>query len=243
MPEVEQELARHREVFAENGLSWHLCSGFRKSQYASVKKLDPDVKSKMLQVLASRSAVSAQKSWLEVFKQFSEARTHITDQIDELDSRRNEMEVDTYVRESIRLAKDLWSIGASNSARSRLASAFSFATQPSSGVSSDAIVAVGTEYSILLTLENEHERALNDLTRIRSAALALSDQAETKIRYYRAFTTAALQAGFTVEGCAAAQKAIELLGSGMIADALRAEVAEAQFLFGQNLADAEGGVS
>jgi len=65
MPAIEQELSCHREVLAENGLSWHIGWQVERPAFSTLDTMPPEVKGLMLEEVARRRRLAAEKSRID----------------------------------------------------------------------------------------------------------------------------------------------------------------------------------
>jgi hypothetical protein len=241
MPWVEQELSRHREILAENGLGWHIGWQVQQSPFSSLDPMPPDVKGIVLQELAHKKQLAAEQSRLDVVTQFDEARSHVMLQFNILDGSREQMSADEYLRSAQRLALDLWQIGSKSSAWHRLKSCLHFATTNGRTTSPALHVEIATGLSRMLAEDDQPADALRELASVRRVANSLADSESEKISFYRWLAPIALRAGYGGDGNEAAAIAMKLLSPGAERELLAAELAEARLLSGLEVATGKEG--
>lgn len=235
MPLAEAELARHREVLAENGLGWHLGWQVQQNAFSSLSAMPTDVKGLMLRELARRRQTAADTSRLDVLRHFDQHRDHISSEFDELDARRIAETSDEYLLDALRLAKDLWEIGSHTSAWHRLRSAMYFATTNGRAVAPKVRVKVAYELGGMLAEDGQLADSLRALIDARQLANDLPDPVPAKAEFYRYLACVALRAGYAIDGLDAVKQAMALLPNCHARDALVAELAESRLLTGEGL--------
>lgn len=232
MPWVEQEMARHREVLAEYGLSWHVGWQVQPSPFSSVEAMPAEVKGLILQEIAGQKRLAAERSRLDVLKHFDEARGHVVALFDALNEARNTTEPEHYLREAIRFSQDLTQIGSRRTARNRLRSATHFATTNGRSVSALLHVRGVTALGRLTADDGAPADALRELVSVQTIADSLPDAESAKAEYYSQLASIAARAGYDGTAGEAAIVAMRLLRPGLPRDLLAAELAEAELFFG-----------
>jgi hypothetical protein len=233
MPWIERELSRHREVLAENGLSWHIGSQVQEEAFGTLNEMPPDVESYMLQELARRKQVAAQQSRVDLLKHFDQTRSQLLAQIHTVQSRANTAGTAEFLTQMLRLSVDLWQLGSRLTARERLRSTIFFATKNGRSVPVELHIEAVIELAHMLVRDDQARDAMMTLVETQPMVRKLDDIAATKAKFYRLLASVALGAGYYKEGSEAAQEAIRLLPPGSAREEVAAELAEAVLLEGQ----------
>ncbi len=232
MPWVRREVDRHREVFAENRLVWHVNSVVRRGAFATLDPMPERVMVRMLQTVAKQKAEDASSSKKTLLDYQEQARSFGNQQIENLHAAREECDTNEYLQAMVRAATDLHETGGTLSAISRLQSAIHFSTK--NGRSADTRIHVGAAITLgRLLLERRDNRtaarAFGDAT---AAAVSLPDSDEIKASFYRWLAKANFMAGSFPGGREAAANALRLLPEGADRDDLQADLQEATMLEG-----------
>jgi hypothetical protein len=233
MPWIEQEFARHRAVLAENGLSWHLGWQINDGPFATLEQMPPEVESFMVQELARRNHLASQQSRADILKHFSASRLHLMRQVRELNANIKAVDSTEYLNQTLRLARDLWSLGSRLTARHYLRSGLFFATTNGRSVPSALHIEAAIALARMQADDHEARDSVLTLAHIKQVADGLEDNVPVKMIYYRLFASLTLSAGYFEQGSAAVQEAIRLLAPGSEREQIGAELVEATVLEGQ----------
>ena len=234
VPWVEQEFARHRAALAEQGLNWHLASVIPERPFETLDQMPPDVEALMLQELARRKQFAAQQSRIDLLAHFDVSRTHLVEQLRAVEAKRASTDPADYLRDVLRLTRDLWELGSHTTARAQLRSAMFFATTNGRSVDPQLHVRAATDLSRMHG-DDDPRSSVAALTNVEKTAEAMPDSAPEKVQFYKLLASVALRAGAFSQGSAAALAAMNLLGKDPAAEAIKAEMAEATFIEGQNV--------
>jgi len=232
IPWVQRELERHRAVLAENGLGWHIDWRVREGAFEALNEMPASVESYMLTSLSKQKHLAAQKSRVDILKHFDRSREQILDQLKSLKDRAQSISPVEYLQESLRMSGDLWELGSRLTARDCLRSALFFTTKNGRSVPPPLHVRA----SIQLAEMNAGDRNLRDalviLSEVREIVRNLEDGVPEKVRYFQAFSSSALRAGFFQDGSVAAHEASRLLPQGPDRERIETELVEAKLLAG-----------
>jgi hypothetical protein len=236
MPWVEQEFERHREVLAENGLSWHLSWVVQEAPFDTLEQMPPEVETYMLQELARRKQLAAQQSRVDLLAHFDESRAHLMEQLRAIKANSTNADPADYLRQVLRLTVDLWDLGSHLTAQERLRSAIFFATTNGRSVDPRLHVHAATQFA-RMRADRDPRDAVAGLLDVQKISETLPDSTPEKVEFYRLLGSLALRAGAFEQGGAAAREAIRLLGNSPAVEQIRAEIAEATLIEGQSDSD------
>ena len=240
MPEIEQELLRHREVLAENSLSWHIGWQVKRPAHSTLETMPPEVKDLMLKEVARRKRLAAEESRLDFLRQFDNSRAHLLKELHLQHQCRDAKTAEDYQAVVLKLTRDLWKIESRSTAWQHLSSAYHFATVSNHSVQPSLHLEAAIELGRMMAQVGLPADGLRILVHAREIASSLPDEMPAKAEYYRWLASVAFRAGYDGDAASASKVAMRLLPPGLAKELFEAELAEARLLVGDDLRHPEG---
>lgn len=116
VPWIENEIFNHLTAFSKVGLGWAVEKKILEKPYRTVEKMPESVFSEMIKQLHLQNVLEAQKRKVVVMQSFQQAQPYINRRISELESNKDKLPQEEYLRNLVEISKNLFEIGAKRSA-------------------------------------------------------------------------------------------------------------------------------
>ncbi len=116
MPEITNEISRHKATFVQAGLNWYLTHKVIIQPYDTSQEMPEPVLAAMQRLLHERKVADADRRKLVLVNSFIEARPHIDRRISKLEAKKDAMPPDEYIDGLMDIAMHLRKLGGTQSA-------------------------------------------------------------------------------------------------------------------------------
>jgi hypothetical protein len=230
MPWIDEELARHETVLYSNGLGWSLKRSIRSSRYSTRDIMPDDVLSAMLTQLSIKQAQVAELQRQTTLQQFREAQPLFQRRLEAAEQKRNNNDETGWILDLAHIARDMWGLGAKQSAWTTLRGPFSRKSQL---LEPKERLQIGSRLALMILDDGPARLARDILLRLTDTARAMPENDSSKGEYYSALFGAHI-ANLDIK---AAREALAVLGglphvNAANLEELNARLEQAELLIG-----------